>query len=454
MKILLTGVTGLIGKELSISLLRNGHDVFALARRPDSVSFLPSNRVSMWEVGRYPLKSSFVEGMDAIIHLAGVPVADGRWTDARKNEIESSRVLGSQEWVDVLTRMPLEKRPKVFIGASAIGIYGSRGDENLDESSIAGSGFLAEVTTKWEAATLPIRDLGIRLVLLRTGIVLSRLGGALSQMQPVALGSGSQWMSWIHIEDEIRLIEFALSNSSVEGPLNLVAPNPVTNQEFTKAFANTIHVPIVLNAPQFTIRAALGEMADVVLSSQRVFPAKALASGFQFRYTDIHQALTEIYQDRPHLETYFESAQFVPETLEKVFFFFSRPENLGTLTPDFLDFKILKQSTPEIEKGTLVDYRIKIHGVPVVWRTLIEEWNELESFVDTQLKGPYSRWHHQHLFFAVKGGTLIMDRVTYRVPAKFLGKLLLGKFIRSDVEKIFEYRRSKIQTLFGGEART
>jgi uncharacterized protein (TIGR01777 family) len=451
MKIVLTGATGLIGKELSLSLLKSGNEVRAFARKPKDISFLPEKQIATWEPGKIKLDLEFISGNDAVIHLAGSPVADGRWTEERKKEIFDSRVLGTREWAEALTLIPSEKRPKVFICASAIGIYGERGDETLGESSSSGSGFLAKVTIAWEKEVEAIQNLGIRVVLLRTGVVLAKSGGALAQMQPVVLGDGKQWMSWIHIADEIRLIEFALTNEKVEGALNLTAPNPVDNHDFTHAFAKAVHVPLVLSTPKFAIQAAFGEMSEVVLGSQRVLPEKALATGFQFLYPTISEAFVDLFRDRGLIDTYLESAQFVPETLPKVFSFFSLPENLGTLTPEFLEFKILKQSTAKIQEGTLIDYRIKVHGVPMTWRTLIKEWNEQKSFVDTQLKGPYTKWHHEHLFYEVKGGTLIVDRVTYRVPVSIVGKLLLGKFIRKDVDQIFSFRRSKINELFGNE---
>jgi uncharacterized protein (TIGR01777 family) len=451
MKILLTGVTGLIGKDLAISLMKQGHEVSGLARKPASVSFLPANEVAAWDVGKVKLDPKFIEGKDAVIHLAGVPVAEGRWTSERKKEIRDSRVLGTREWAEILAAMPAGLRPKVFLSASAIGIYGDRGDEVLNENSVRGPGFLADVTAEWEAEAQAIERLGIRVVLLRTGVVLSRKGGALDQMQPVVLGSGKAWMSWIHLNDEVGLIEFALTHESVTGSMNLTAPHPVTNKVFTHALAKAIHVPIVLSTPEFPVKAAFGEMSAVVLGSQHILPQKALDLGYQFQYPSVESALSEIYKDRPPIETYFESAQFVPQSIPTIFNFFSRPENLGTLTPAFLDFKILKQNTPEIVKGSLIDYQIKIHGIPMHWRTLIKEWNDQKSFVDTQLKGPYSKWNHQHLFHEVSGGTLILDQITYKVPVSIVGKLLLGKFIRHDVDKIFSYRREKIAELFGSE---
>ncbi len=292
MNITLTGATGFVGSRLLAKLVADGHRVHVLGRRrspklPGSVAF------SEWSAASEPPPESLA-GADAVIHLAGEPVAQ-RWTAEAKARIRNSRVEGTRLLVDALARQP--RRPAVFVCASAIGIYGSRGDEILTETSTAGQGFLAEVVTDWESAAHAAEPLSIRVVLLRLGVVLGH-GGALAKMLPPfrfgvggRIGSGRQWMSWIHADDAIALILFALENSALRGPVNATSPQPVTNLEFTHELAAALHRPAIFPVPPVALKLLFGEMAGVLLGSQRVLPKMAEASGFQFRYPELRPAL-------------------------------------------------------------------------------------------------------------------------------------------------------------------
>jgi hypothetical protein len=234
---------------------------------------------------------------DVVIHLAGEPVAQ-RWTPAAKQRIRESRIAGTRDLVDALGRLP--RRPEALICASAIGYYGSRGDEILTESSAPGNGFLPEVCKAWEKEAQAAESFGIRVVRVRTGLVLAAAGGALQRMLPPfrmgvggRLGSGRQWMSWIHLEDLTAMFQFTVE-SQVRGPLNGVAPQPATNSEFTRELARRLRRPAVFPVPEFALRLLFGEMADVLLASQRVVPAAAQAGGFRFRYPQLAQALEDL----------------------------------------------------------------------------------------------------------------------------------------------------------------
>ena len=239
---------------------------------------------------------NLASGFDAVIHLSGESVA-GRWTSGKKRRIRDSRVVSTCNLSQALAFA--EKKPAVFLCASAIGYYGNRGEEVLTEDSPCGTGFLAEVSREWEAATKPASDAGIRTVNLRIGIVLSRDGGALKQMLlPFRLGlggrirSGSQWWSWIHIDDLISAIWQILKTDAVSGPVNMTAPNPATNAEFTRTLATALHRPAILPIPAFAARLAFGELADEgLLSSARVKPKKLLSSGFTFQFPNLGEAL-------------------------------------------------------------------------------------------------------------------------------------------------------------------
>jgi hypothetical protein len=253
-----------------------------------------------WDTRHETIDAAKLIGVDAVIHLAGENLAQ-RWTTAVRRRIRDSRVDGTLALARTLASM--DKKPRVLLSGSAIGIYGSRGDEVLDESSSTGNDFLAEVCTAWEAATKPASEAGIRVVLLRTGIVLSRDGGALAKMLlPFRLGvggrlgSGHQWMSWISIDDYPRVVRFLLSDEKLSGPVNIVAPNPVTNKEFSATLARVLGRPSLFGVPKFALELAFGDMAeDTVLASQRVIPRRLLEAGFDFQHSTLESALrTEV----------------------------------------------------------------------------------------------------------------------------------------------------------------
>ena len=292
-RIALSGASGMLGKALGEALAARDVPVLRLVRRPSAV---PGE--IEWNPARTPPIASpeSLDGLSAAIHLSGANVAAHRWTRAYKREMTASRVDTTRALATALAS--LRRPPDVLLVTSAVGIYGDRGDEPLNENSSPGTGFLAGLCEQWEAAADPARQAGIRVVHLRFGVILGR-GGALARMLPIfrlclggPLGSGSQWMSWISLDDALAAILFALDTPNVAGPVNLTAPNPVTNAEFTRALARQLHRPAIFPAPAFALRLALGQMADeALLASARVLPAKLTAAGFQFAHPTIQQAL-------------------------------------------------------------------------------------------------------------------------------------------------------------------
>lgn len=299
MKILMTGSSGLVGSALIPVLREAGHEVTKLVRSApksaDEVQWDP--QIGIRELTR-------LEGMDAVIHLAGENIAAGRWNADQKERIRESRVRGTQTLCHALTQLALP--PKVLLSASALGFYGDRGEEVLSEESAAGRGFLSEVCVAWEAATQPAEKSGLRVVLLRIGIVLSPTGGPLAKMAlPFKLGlggvigSGQQYMSWIALDDLIGAITHALTTEAVRGPLNCVAPHPVTNREFTKTLGGALRRPTIFPVPAFVLRLMLGEMADeLLLSGARLEPKRLLETQFQFRYPRLDEALGAVLGKR------------------------------------------------------------------------------------------------------------------------------------------------------------
>lgn len=293
-KIVLSGASGMLGAALQSRLVERGTPVLQLVRRtPATSTELTWNPLAQTVM----TDPSALEGCSAAIHLSGASVAGHRWTAAYKRELAASRVNSTRALAGLLTG--LRRPPRTLIVASAIGIYGDRGDELLDESSPAGSGFLADVCGRWEEAAHAAQEAGIRVVHARFGVVLGRGPGALEKMLPIfrlgmggKLGSGRQWMSWVSLDDAIAAILFALENANLAGPVNLTAPNPVTNAEFTQALARQLHRPAILPAPAFALRLAFGQMADeALLTSARVAPRALLTAGFDF----VHPTLPEAF---------------------------------------------------------------------------------------------------------------------------------------------------------------
>ena len=301
----ITGATGLIGRALASELAGRGHEVVALTRREGALTgFPPGVRSGRWNPrgdGANADPARALEGLDALVHLAGEPVGK-RWTTARKRAIRESRVEGTKALVAALGAA--RNRPSRLLAASAVGYYGARGDEELDEDSLAGNDFLAEVCAEWEDAAAGARQTGIETASLRIGVVLSPKGGALATMLPPfrlgvggRLGSGRQWMAWIHLADVAAAIAHLLEApaGSLESTYNLTSPNPVTNAAFTKALGKALRRPTIFPAPGPAMRLAFGEMADaLLLSGQRVVPGRLLAAGFQFGHPSIGPALTDL----------------------------------------------------------------------------------------------------------------------------------------------------------------
>ena len=293
MKILITGASGLVGTELQKSFAEKGYEMLLASRSEPK-----DDKHIQWSIEEGFTEPEKLEGTDAVVHLAGENVSGGlRWSDEKKKEIRDSRVLGTRNVVDAISK--LKDKPKVFVASSAIGFYGERGDEEVTESSAAGDTFLADVSKQWESESRRAEDAGIRTVLLRTGIVLSKDGGALGTMlTPFNLGvggvvgSGKQWMSWISMEDEIAIINFVIENENIRGAVNAVSPNPVTNQEFTKTLGEVLYRPTFIPLPEFAVSMVFGEMGDaLLLASTKVLPKRLTDAGFEFKYPDLKPAI-------------------------------------------------------------------------------------------------------------------------------------------------------------------
>ena len=302
MRILLSGSSGMIGKAVSKALTGRGDTVARLMR--GGSKGVPAYTDVRWDPDRGEFDRVAAEGADAVVHLAGASIGDGKWTDERKNLLRTSRVDATKHLVSALAG--LQAKPKIFVAASAIGYYGNRGDEKLTEHSGPGDEFLAQLTRDWERESQRAAEFGARVVLTRFGIVLSTRGGALPKMLlPIKffvggkLGPGTQWMSWVSLADVVRAILYALDNDKVRGAVNVVSPAPTQNAEFTKTAARVLHRPAIAPAPVGALRFMLGEMADaLLLSSQRVYPERLTSFGYVFENVDLDPTLREITKQR------------------------------------------------------------------------------------------------------------------------------------------------------------
>lgn len=291
MKIVIAGSTGFIGSALAASLRRDGHEVLGLSRRPGP-------DVVQWDLEGGEVDTVALEGLDALVNLAGETI-DGRWTSSKKERLVSSRLDSTALLADVVSR--LDAPPAVYVGGSAMGFYGSRGDEVLTETSPSGSGFLARLVVDWEAAAAPIAEQGVRVSFARTSLVLGGDGGALPRLRRITklgaggpLGNGRQWMSWITLDDEVAALRFMIDHE-LEGPVNLASPNPVRQREFASVLGGVLRRPTVLPAPAFAIKLVLGEMGEsLLLGSTRLAPAALESSGFDFGHRELEPALRSV----------------------------------------------------------------------------------------------------------------------------------------------------------------
>lgn len=469
MRVLVTGATGLVGRALVPLLQGAGHTVVASTRSESRAR----NRLGAdVEIVSSDLSvealAQVLATCDGVVNLAGEPIVGRRWTAKRRAALERSRIDTTARLVAAIVAS--DRRPRVLVSASAVGIYGDRGDESLTEQSSPGTGFLAALCRSWEAAAAAAPP-DVRVVLLRTGIVLGQGGGALAAMSlpfkagvggPV--GSGRQFVPWIHLHDVVRVIATALTDARYAGAINLVAPDETTNRVFAQTLARTLHRPALIPAPAFAIRLILGEAAGVLLSSQRVQPQALAALGFPFRFPTLARALHDIIRGDTAVSIAPASARpaaaraatyelrvrtIVAAPPEQTFAFFSKAENLGLITPPAMQFAIDGRA-PEIRTDAVIRYRIRIGPLTMSWRTRIAAWEPGRAFVDVQEAGPYRCWWHEHSFTADGGRTVMDDRVLYAPPLGFIGRLAHRLFIAPTLRAIFKYRGDVIRLRFGG----
>lgn len=300
MRIIISGGTGLIGWALAKDLAKEGHEITILSRSPERITALPDGvRLEGWDGRTAEGWGPAADGADAIVNLAGESIADGRWSDTRKQRIRDSRVNAGQAVVKAVAEA--QDKPQVVIQSSAVGYYGPCGDEEITEDAPPGDDFLAHVAMEWEQSTASLEEMGVRRAILRTGVVLSQDGGALPRLllpfrfyAGGPLGDGQQYLPWIHIADEVAAIRFLIENDRATGPFNLAAPHPLTNADFSRVLGKVLEKPARMPAPSFAMRLAFGEMSTVLLDGQRAIPRRLMDLGFDFRFPDAEAALRDL----------------------------------------------------------------------------------------------------------------------------------------------------------------
>ena len=456
MKILITGATGLVGMRLLESLMLKGYDdirvltrdkKFAMEKIPFPVEFF------LWNPKDQYLQDGAFDDVEIIIHLAGENIADGRWSGEKKKRIQESRLQSSNLLINEIKKNKFT--PRKFISSSAVGIYGNCKDEIITSKSLLGDDYLATVCRAWEDSVLKNNIPNMKVYCIRTGVVLADSGGALQKMLPAfrsgvagRIGSGLQYMSWIHLDDLVSQFIFLIENNTHHSIYNGTSPNPVTNIEFTKTLGSVLKRPTFFPIPAVALKALFGEMSGILLNGQRVVPAEFLNEGFKFKFGDLSDAFKDILKFNNLGETVLNRYQWIDRPIDMVFNFFSTESNLEKITPPYLNFKILSKDTPKITTGTKINYRLKIHGIPLIWKSKISIFEENKTFTDIQISGPYKKWVHQHDFINCKKGTLIKDKVVYKLPMGLVGQFIAGCFVNKDVKNIFTYRNIIIKNQF------
>ena len=476
MRVFITGATGFIGRALTLRLLGRGYQVTAWVRNENSARNLLGSDVEL--VSTNSNIGEQISRVDAVINLAGEPVLAGRWTPSRKRAIVESRLNLTRAIATAIAGSP--SRLSVLISASAIGYYGDHGNETVEDDTAAGNDFLATLCRDWEAAALEAQKCGTRVFVPRIGIVLGAEEGALARtVLPFRfgaggpIGSGRQYVPWIHINDLVRVLVTALEDERFSGPLIAAAPNPVTSRQLARAIGVVLHRPGLLPVPGLALRILLGEAGANLLTGQRVSPRRLEQLGFVWRYSEIETALADILKDDDvRIERFNEFAtkpladaasnylsirrpRFVlshktrvEAPIEEVFRFLSKPQNLGVMTPRAMRFTILSELPHEFSPGLRIEYELHLGPVPLRWRTRIEEWKPPGLFADSQESGPYHCWWHEHHFQPDGNRTLMEDGVYYAPPLGFAGTVANVLFVAPALRRIFWYRRQVLRLRF------
>ena len=476
LRILISGGTGLIGRALTAKLLGQGH-LIAVLEHLNPVKNLLGDGVRPvwgWKNGEHLIE--MLEWADVVINLSGKSIDSGRWSAKTKSELINSRILVTQKIADGISKCATP--PRLLISASAVGYYGDGGESELREIDPRGSGFLAELCEEWERVALTCQSSLTRVCLLRLGIVLSREGGMLMALSTVLalrtsifFGSGKQFLSWVHLADVVRMLEKCIDDSRLEGAINSSSPTPVSSKQFASELGKITKCKLVFGLPGIIPKLMLGGPGGLLTQSQRVLPQKLIEAGYEFIYPTLESALNEEFSGEgvsilkigpsdidqtllgriPNIsKANYQLETRVPlnQPPKTVFPFFSSALNLGSMTPSWVGFEII-EFPKTMEVGARIRYRIRLGFIKINWVTEIIEWNPDRSFTDSQLKGPYRLWIHEHKISPDGEDRSVMsDRVIYGLPFGIFGRMVHKLFVKRTLLRIFQFRRQVIQFRF------
>jgi len=465
--VIIAGATGLIGQALSLSLNRHGHRVIALARNVAEArqrlgadnTILAWDDPSAWQAA--------IAQADVVINLAGAPILPHPWTANRRHVLQSSRIDTTQALVDAIGQS--DDPPKLLIQASATGFYGA-GSSSASEQTAVGRGFAAQLCSDWEQTADQALSDRTRVIRLRIGNVLARESGLLGKIGAIyrahlasRLGSGRQPFSWIDLDDLLAIIHRCIADQTLNGAINACVPTQACFADLHQALRAKTGRQFAPPAPAWLVETLLGEAGQLLTRGRHVIPERLCHAGFEWRFSNLANCVAHHLQ--PSSRVHFETSQDVTPQGKRASYclqattqtysdknslvpWFETPLNLGVMTPNFMRFSL--QGEPQkMAEGAVIHYRIYLFGFPMTWVTRIEQWEAGESFVDQQAKGPYSLWWHEHRFEEQTGNTEIHDRVLYRMPLGWIGRLVHRLFIRRTLSRIFAYRMAVVDRRFG-----
>ena len=455
MKILVTGARGLIGAHLCCELIRRGHQLHIFSRSDSpALPGLPC-RQFVWNKGKPPAEA--LKQIDGVVNLMGEPLFGSFFRTNREKEISFSRI----DRTKMLTEALKEHNPKLksYVGASAIGYY-DYGEQEIKEGCPAGDHHLSKLCYRWEQAHKSMRDSVDHFSIIRIGLVLGAQASFIKMLTILGLlrfmpkpGFNNPWMSWIHIADLVAILADS-AEGKVSGVFNGTAPHPVRQDHFYQVIKKYFGSCLSMKIPEWCIRMLTGKSSSAICGSQKVLPGHLVHRNYPFIYSDIEEALRTCFpkiivprssKSKPCMVLKYD--QFLPVDKKTAWVFFRDPYNLEQITPAILQFCIKHASDNPIKEGTEISYSLKLHGIPVNWDTRILTVDPEKKFVDFQNKGPYRIWHHTHEFEEVPGGTLMTDEIKFQLKFNPYGLFLLP-FIMKDLNKIFVYRRSYIESFF------
>lgn len=451
-KVILTGASGFIGQQLGIALVEKGYQVISVARSKESIHGLLAYPCEALEWDKsYHLAPDALSGATAVIHLAGASIAK-RWSRKYREEILASRTQSTAALCQSMQECAVP--PKLFIQASATGYYGDAEARWCVESDKGGKDFLATVCREWEQASAKL-PAGTRRVIMRFGLVFGWNGGTLPALHQIytsqlgaTLGSGQQWVSWIHVNDLVNAIIHAIETPKVHGIYNTVA-TPVTFSELNDSLGNATRCHVRKTVPSSFLRTTMGEQSSMILNSARVSSQKLAQTGFQLQFPTLDAALQDLYTaNNVANQQVFVRQQWIPSPPPSTWDFFANEANLEQITPKHLQFQIIGKSTPALQQDTRIFYKLRLRQLPIRWQSHITTWQPPQEFVDEQVEGPYAIWSHQHRFQALGQGTLMTDFVRYKIPMSWVSNLLLGMWVTRELKNIFAFRARAIRQLF------